>query len=170
MMSGVFLAALVVAAWWVCAIRPTRPRLPGVRADRVLVRKAARRLVLMRQGRVLKSYRMALGGQPGRPKECEGDQRTPEGKYVIDRRNPRSAFHLSLHISYPDQADVSRAAERGVSPGGDVMIHGLRNGYGWLGPLHRLRDWTTGCIAVTNLEIEEIWNAVPDGTEIEIVP
>ena len=92
-MSGVFLAALVVAAWYVCAIRPTRPRLPGVRADRVLVRKAPRRLGLLRQGQVLKSYRMALGGQPGRPKGCEGDQRTPEGKYVIDRRNPRSAFH-----------------------------------------------------------------------------
>jgi murein L,D-transpeptidase YafK len=170
MMAGVLLASLIVVIWCVCAIRQKRPRLPGMRADSVLVRKAARRLILMRQGRILKSYRVAIGGRSGGPMGSEGDQRTPEGTYVIRRRTSRSAFHLSLYITFPDHAACSRGAERGVSPGGDVMIHGLRNGYGWLGPLHRLRDWTTGCIAVTNLEIEEIWNAVPEGTEVEIVP
>ncbi len=90
--------------------------------------------------------------------------------YSVDWRNPKSAFHLSLHISYPNSEDTLRAEGFGLPPGGDIMIHGIRNGWGWLGRLHRLADWTQGCIAVTNREIEEIWKLVPDGAVVEILP
>lgn len=139
-------------------------------ADRVLVEKRAHRLTLLAGGRRLKSYRVALGTGGLAPKVREGDGRVPEGVYRIAARNPRSAFHLSLRISYPDAADLARARAGGYPPGGDVMIHGLRNGYGWMGRLHTLHDWTKGCIAVTDHEIEEIWRLVPDGTPVEIRP
>jgi murein L,D-transpeptidase YafK len=140
------------------------------KADHVVVEKAARKLTLYRDGVALKSYRVALGFSPKGPKERQGDGRTPEGRYVIDRRNAQSQFHLSLHISYPDARDRARAAEAGVDPGGDIFIHGLPSGLGYLGAAFNLRDWTLGCIAVTNPEIEEIWAAVPNGTPIEIKP
>ncbi|MEO7933621.1 MAG: L,D-transpeptidase family protein [Chthoniobacterales bacterium] len=140
------------------------------KADHILVEKAKRTLSLMRGGKVLKTYQVALGPNPVGPKEKEGDGKTPEGVYRIDWRNPQSQYHLSLHISYPDEKDVTRAKKQGVSPGGDIMIHGLPNGMGALGAAHRLTNWTVGCIAVTNEEIQEIWNAVPDGTSIEIRP
>ena len=142
----------------------------GVQADMVLVEKGARRLTLLSGGHVLKTYRIALGRNPHGPKVGVGDCKTPEGTYVIDYRNPKSRNHLALHISYPNPSDIKRANELGVSPGGEIMIHGIRNGFGWIGPLHRLVNWTKGCIAVTNKEIEEIWRAVPDGTRIEIRP
>jgi murein L,D-transpeptidase YafK len=138
--------------------------------DAVLVEKAARRLTLMSGGGAVRTYSVALGREPVGPKVQEGDNRTPEGAYVIDRRNPSSAFHRALHVSYPNPSDAQRAAELGVSPGADIMIHGIRNGLGWLGPAHRLLDWTRGCIAVTDSEIEEIARLVPDGTPVEIRP
>lgn len=113
---------------------------------------------------------MALGSQLNLPKERQGDGRTPEGLYIIDGRNASSAFHRALHISYPNVADRARATAGGFAPGGDIMIHGIRNGLGWIGSLHRIFDWTKGCIAVTDGEIEEIWNAVPNGTVVEIKP
>lgn len=147
------------------------PALPEpVTADRVLVDKSEHRLVLLRDGSVLKGYRVSFGADPVGHKQREGDERTPEGLYRIDRRNARSAFHRSLHVSYPDRRDVERARELGFAPGGDIMIHGIRNGLGWAGRLHRLADWTDGCIAVTNREMDELWRAVPDGTPIEIRP
>ena len=139
-------------------------------ADRVLVEKAARRLTLLRNGTPLKVYRVALGHASLGPKEREGDQRTPEGLYSIDFHKEDSDFHRALHVSYPEQRDIDRAAASGVSPGCDIMIHGIRNGLGWIGAFHRRTDWTAGCIAVTDFEIEEIWRAVPDGTPIEIQP
>ncbi len=146
-------------------------RLPmDATADRVLVRKSARELVLMRGGAPIKRYRIALGRNPEGAKLREGDGRTPEGCYLLDRRNSRSAFHLALHVSYPNASDSARAAARAVDPGGLIMVHGLRNGLGFLGRWHALVDWTEGCIAVTDPEIEEIWRTVPDGTPIEIVP
>jgi len=113
---------------------------------------------------ILRQYRIALGRDPIGHKQCEGDGRTPEGRYTIDRRNPKSKYHLSLHISYPNADDVARAQAAAVEPGGDIMIHGLKDG--------ELRDgdWTQGCIAVTNEEMEEIWGLVPDGTVIVIEP
>lgn len=136
-------------------------------ADRIVIEKGERRLTLFRGGRILKSYRVSLGRSPVGHKQREGDNRTPEGQYVIDRHNPDSAFHRALHVSYPNAADRARAAEAGVSPGGDIMIHGLPNRLAWVGRLHRVADWTAGCIAVTNPEIEEIYRAVPDGTPVE---
>lgn len=95
---------------------------------------------------------------------------TPEGNYVLDWRNPRSKFHRSIHVSYPSASDIAKAREEGVHPGGDIMIHGLQNGLGWIGRFHRLMDWTDGCIAVTDAKMDEIWRAIPDGTPIEIRP
>lgn len=138
--------------------------------DRVLVEKAERRLTLLENGRALKRYRVALGSEPVGDKERRGDGRTPEGVYRIDRRNAESAYHRSLHVTYPDDPHRARARKLGVSPGGDIFIHGLPTGYGWLGASHRARDWTAGCIAVTDEEIEEIWRLVADGTPIEIRP
>lgn len=139
-------------------------------ADSVRLEKAARRLTLFRGSTELKSYAVSLGSQPRGAKEQEGDGRTPEGRYTVDFHKADSAFHRALHISYPNPADREHARKLGVSPGGDIMIHGLPNGRAWVGRLHRLRDWTKGCIAVTDPEIEEMYRAVPDGTPIEIVP
>ena len=139
-------------------------------ADRILLEKSARRLTLLQNGEVLKSYRVALGRTPNGAKEYEGDQRTPEGIYSIDFHKPDSDYHLALHISYPEQRDIDRAAREGRSAGSDIMIHGLPNGRGWIGRFHRRSDWTAGCIAVADFEIEEIYRAVPDGTPIELRP
>ena len=138
--------------------------------DRILIEKNARRLMLISQGEVLKSYSIALGGNPIGPKERQGDNKTPEGTYVIDGRNKDSRFHLSLHISYPNERDKNRAKELGVSPGGDIMIHGIKNGFSWVGVAHTGVDWTKGCIAVTDEEIEEISKLTPNGTIVEIRP
>jgi len=138
--------------------------------DRILIEKNARRLMLISQGEVLKSYNIALGGNPIGPKERQGDSKTPEGTYVIDGRNKDSRFHLSLRISYPNERDKNRAKELGVSPGGDIMIHGIKNGFSWVGDAHTAVDWTKGCIAVTGEEIEEISKLAPNGTIVEIRP
>lgn len=139
-------------------------------ADRVLVLKKERTFQLVRNGEIIKSYKVALGGDPIGPKRAQGDHKTPEGVYVLDFRNPHSQFYKSIHISYPNANDRAQARKRGVSPGGDVFVHGLPKGYAWVGASHRLKDWTDGCIAVTNAEIDEIWNSVADGTPIEIRP
>ena len=139
-------------------------------ADLVEVFKGAHRLELKRGARILRSYRVALGFSPQGHKEREGDGRTPEGDYRIDARNPRSAFHLSLRISYPDAADKARAAKLGVTAGGDIYIHGLPNGMSKLFVPHPRKDWTTGCIAVSDAEIREIWSLVPTGTCVRVHP
>jgi murein L,D-transpeptidase YafK len=137
----------------------------------VVLSKAERSLRLVdARGNVVARYDVALGSDPVGHKQREGDGRTPEGRYVLDWRNPASAYHLSLHVSYPDAADREAADARGDAPGGMIMIHGIRNGLGWIGAAHRLMDWTDGCIAVTNEEIREIWGLVPNGTPIEIRP
>jgi murein L,D-transpeptidase YafK len=134
------------------------------------VLKAERRLLLFRGEQLLAAYRIALGSQPEGPKERRGDGRTPEGRYVLDWRQSESEFHRGIHLSYPNAQDRARAAAAGVSPGGGVMIHGLPNGLGEIGADHAAGDWTKGCIAVTNQEMDEIWQAVPNGTPIEILP
>ena len=150
--------------------RSDTPLPVGTTADRVLVDKSDRSLKLFRRGRLIKTYRIALGPNPEGHKQQEGDGRTPEGTYVIDFRKKDSAFHRALHISYPNATDRTAAKKRGVSPGGDIMVHGLPNGMATFGSLHLTRDWTQGCIAVTSAEIEQIWRVVPDGTPIEIRP
>jgi tetratricopeptide (TPR) repeat protein len=139
-------------------------------ADNILIEKKERRLSLISKGEVLKTYKIALGGNPNGPKERQGDNKTPEGTYFIDSRNKESRYHLSLHISYPNEIDKERAKERGVLPGGDIMIHGIKNGYSLIGDQHTEYDWTKGCIAVTDEEIEEIEKLVPNGTIVEIRP
>ena len=139
-------------------------------ADKVLIEKKERRLTLLSKGEVIKTYKIALGGNPVGPKERQGDNKTPEGTYIIDSRNRDSGYHLSLHISYPNEKDKMRAKELGVSPGGDIMIHGIKNGLSWVGASHAEVDWTKGCIAVTDEEMEEIYKLVPNGTIVEIRP
>lgn len=139
-------------------------------ADKIIVIKSEHTMMLLRGGYVIHSYRVSLGRGGRGQKMRAGDHKTPEGDYVIDRRNPKSHFHFSLHISYPNATDIQRAREHGFAPGGDIMIHGLQNGLGWIGRFHRVADWTDGCIAVTDSEMDQIWRAVPDGAPIEIRP
>ncbi len=141
-----------------------------MKADKVVVIKSKRVLIVMNRGEILKAYKIALGKRPDGQKMKAGDRRTPEGRYVLDSRNSESRFHKSIHISYPSESDIENAHKLGAAPGGDIMIHGLPDKFKDLGKLHTLSDWTDGCIAVTNTEIEEIWQLVPDGTPIEIKP
>ena len=138
------------------------------KADSVLILKKDHVLELLAGGKVIGTYKVALGRGGLAPKQQEGDGRTPEGHYVIDSRNAESHYHRALHVSYPNAADRQRAGRLGVSPGGPIMIHGLPNGMGLLGATHRLYDWTLGCVAVTDEEIDEIWDLVPVGTPVEI--
>lgn len=143
---------------------------PAGPPDRIVVEKAQRKLTTYRGGKRLKNYRVALGAEPTGAKEQEGDMRTPEGLYYIDGHNPESDYHLALHISYPSEADKARAAADGVPPGFDIEIHGLPNGHAESVDFHPGKDWTAGCIAVTDAEIEELFHNVPDGTPVEIKP
>lgn len=147
-------------------LKPATP----VRADSVVVEKAARRLTLFYQGEPVRVYFVALGRNPVGDKVQRGDLRTPEGLFTIEGRNPQSKYYKALRISYPDVRHASRAAKLGVSAGGDIMIHGLGGQVAKLGAGHRLKDWTEGCIAVTNEEIDELFAAVPVGSPIEIKP
>src|SRR5262245_9789775 len=143
----------------------------GTTIDRIVVEKSARRLSIFRNGNHIKTYRIALGRNPLGAKQEEGDMKTPEGIYKIDGRNPQSSFHLALHACRPHPMDKKQhAAARGVSAGFDIMLHGIQNGRGWIGAFHRWNDWTAGCIAVTDEEIEELWRVTPDNTTIEIRP
>jgi murein L,D-transpeptidase YafK len=160
----IFFAVVAVGHARIQTGRDTR----SLTADKVLVLKGERRLILLKEGVQIREYHIALGYNPVGRKERQGDGRTPEGIYRIDCRNPKSEFFMALHISYPKKEDVERARAKGVSPGGEIMIHGLGNRFAFLGPAHRAVDWTRGCIAVTNEEIEEIWRAVPDGVVVEI--
>jgi len=139
-------------------------------ADSMVLDKSDRQLTLYFRGQLVKQYGVALGKNPVGDKLTRGDGRTPEGLFFIEGRNPQSKYHLALRISYPDAAHRERAARRGVSAGGDIMIHGLPKPFAMIGALHRQQDWTHGCVAVTNDEIEEIWRAVPNGARILIIP
>ena len=140
------------------------------KVDSILILKKEHVLELLSAGKVIKTYKVALGQGGLAPKQREGDGRTPEGHYTIDARNDASHYHRALHVSYPNAEDRQRAARLGVAPGGAIMIHGLPNGMEKIGAAHRLYDWTLGCIAVTDYEIDEIWSMVPVGTPVEIRP
>lgn len=162
------LLLIAVVVLFVASRETPLPR--DVVADRIVVDKSDRTLSLISGTRVLKTYHVTFGRRPQGRKEFEGDDRTPEGHYVIDRRNVNSKYHLALHVSYPNADDLRRARAAGRSAGGDIMIHGMRRGFGWIGALHRAVNWTHGCIAVTDGEVDEIGRAVRDGTPIEIRP
>jgi murein L,D-transpeptidase YafK len=139
-------------------------------ADSIVLDKSERTLTMFSRGVKVKEYEVALGKNPVGAKVHRGDGRTPEGLYFIQGRNPGSKYHLSLRISYPNNTDRARASRQGRTPGGDIMIHGLPPAFASVGALHRQQDWTEGCVAVTNDEIEEIWRAVPNGAVILIKP
>jgi len=139
-------------------------------ADSIVVYKRERTLTLFYRGVPVKSYFVALGSNPVGDKQRAGDQRTPEGLFHVNAHNPASKFHLALRISYPDDAHRARAAAIGADPGGDIMIHGLPPEYSDAGKDHVANDWTNGCVALSNAEIEELWRAVPDGTPVQIKP
>jgi murein L,D-transpeptidase YafK len=165
------LAACIAVALTALAVAPAAGAADVIEtADRLVVRKAARRLDLMKEGRVLRSYTVALGLTPDGPKRQEGDYRTPEGEYRIVHRNPDSDYFLSLKVSYPGPADLRRAAAAGVRPGGNIMIHGRPNRPSHPLKYYQTRDWTNGCIAVSNAEMVDIWMMTPDQTPITILP
>lgn len=177
-----WIAILPVLALAACAApeAPGSERVPAARAierpfdvstnvDFILVDKSDRTLTLFRKGTPVRTYRgVAFGDAPTGHKRFQGDERTPEGRYRIEYGNPQSAFHLSLKISYPNAEDRAYAAKHGRSPGGDIFIHGQPNG----SPEGQkiASHWTDGCIALSDAEIEELWQTVPDGTPIEIRP
>ena len=165
----VAICALALAAYFY-AHHNWHPLSQGTTIDRIVVEKSAKRLSIFSDGNQIKRYRIALGRNPVGAKQEEGDMKTPEGIYKIDSRNAQSSFHLALHISYPSDEDSKRAAAHGVSAGSDIMIHGIQNGRGWIGAFHRWKNWTAGCIALTDEEIEEMWRVTSDGTAIEIRP
>ena len=154
------------ALWDLVAPRPLPP-LDGP-VDRILVDKSDRRLFLFQDGRIVRAYNVSLGFAPEGDKEREGDGRTPEGLFRIDRRNDQSRYHLSLGLDYPHPEDRERAEAGGYSPGGDIFLHGQPEGIE--GRLRLWGDWTAGCVALANVHIEEIWRVAPLGTEVEIRP
>ena len=166
--TGVTAIILSVAVFF--PVQAETPRGGGLKADRVVVDKSERRLLLLRNGKIIRSFRVALGRNPVGPKTREGDGRTPEGRYVLDWRNNQSRFYRSIHVSYPNPSDRQRAQQAGAPPGGAIMIHGLPNGRGSIGADHARWDWTDGCIAVTNAEMDEIWARIDNGVAIEIRP
>jgi murein L,D-transpeptidase YafK len=171
-MLTVLLISAVVHAAAADTLRDASPTPARVSfsADSMVLDKGARQLTLYHHGQLVRTYAVALGKDPVGDKLRRGDGRTPEGLFFIEGRNPQSKYHLSLRISYPDAAHRAKSAKLGVSPGGDIMIHGLPKPFASVGALHRQQDWTLGCVAVTNDEIEEIWRAVPDGARILIRP
>ena len=140
------------------------------RADLVMVKKSINRLYLIRGGKIFRTYHIVLGSHPKGPKQRQGDGRTPEGRYILDYKNAHSRFYKSIHISYPNKADRERGREAHVNPGGSIMIHGQKNGWEWASFIVQHFNWTDGCIAVTNRDMDEIWEAVKVGTPIEIRP
>ncbi|WP_299697650.1 L,D-transpeptidase family protein [Hydrocarboniphaga sp.] len=140
------------------------------KADLVQVKKSKARLYLIKAGTPFADFPVVFGAQPEGHKQQEGDERTPEGRYVLDYKKENSAFFKSIHISYPNAEDSARAKQRGVGAGGAVMIHGQKNGLGWLSPVARFINWTDGCIALTNEDMQAVWEAVDAGTPIEIEP
>lgn len=167
-----FIAGIIMTAVHSGAARSgtQTANLTSPKADRVVVLKTERKLVLMRDDHVLRIYRVALGRYPTGHKRRQGDARTPEGAYTLDFKLKDSAFYRAIRVSYPNQKDLTEARARGVDPGGKIMIHGLPNKMSASRVGHPMIDWTQGCIAVTNREMDEIWSMIDPGTPIEIHP
>jgi murein L,D-transpeptidase YafK len=164
--AGMACAGICLALW----ARPAQQTNLPQKADSILIMKKDHVMELLAGNKVIRTYKVALGQGGLPPKVRQGDGRAPEGHYTIDAKHANSEYHKALHISYPNAEDLKRAARLGVSPGGSILIHGLPNGKGYIGAAHRLYDWTLGCIAVTDEEIDEVWELVPVGTPVEIRP
>ena len=142
----------------------------SVMIEKLVVEKSKRRLHVYSNGELIKTYKISIGRNPKSDKEFEGDKRTPEGLYFINDKNPKSGYYKNLGISYPNKQDIEYASKIGKKSGGQIKIHGLKNGLAWIGRIHLLMDWTAGCIALTNKEIDELYYTVKIGTTIEIKP
>ncbi len=140
----------------------------SVKADKVLVIKSEHQLFLIKDGETFATYNVTFGGNPNGHKQSLGDEKTPEGKYLLDYKNANSDYYKSIHISYPNKKDRENANRLGVSPGGDIMIHGQANGWEWAAPIVQLFSWTDGCIALSNKDMDQLWLAIVPGTPIEI--
>ena len=138
--------------------------------DKLVVVKGTRTMKAYSNGQIIKTYKISLGGDPIGDKEFEGDKRTPEGQYRINDKNPTSGFHKNLGISYPNKRDIEEADKKKLKPGGEIKIHGIRNGLGFIGKFQRMFDWTAGCIALTDEEVDELYYSVEIGTPIIILP
>lgn len=160
-----FICLIAVVWYWY----PATPLPNGITIDKLVVHKAARKMEAYSGSKLVKTYNIALGKEPVGHKQFEGDNKTPEGTYSINARNPNSGYHKNLGVSYPNAADKAFAEKQGKSPGGHIKIHGLRNDSGYIGKLHRLKDWTAGCIAVTNDEVDELYAAVKKDAGIIIL-
>lgn len=159
------IVAAILAVFLFCGVAYSDQK-----ADSVLVIKSESRLYLLHQGNELGSFGAAFGANPEGHKQQQGDERTPEGHYMLDYKNPNSKYYKSIHISYPNARDRENARKRGVDPGGDTMIHGQLNGYGGLSTFVQLFNWTDGCIALSDQDMDVVWEAVNPGTPIEIRP
>ncbi len=163
-----FLGLIVIGL--IFYFKPFEPIDRSVSIDKIVVTKHTRKLDLISNNRIIKSYKISLGRVPKGHKEYEGDKKTPEGLYIINDKNPNSGYYKNLGISYPNEFDKKHADSIGKSPGGLIKIHGIKNGFGWIGRFHLLFDWTLGCIAMTDKEIDELYENVKIGTPIEIKP
>lgn len=160
-----FICVIAISWYWY----PTKALPNGTVIDKLVVYKDKRKMEAYEGATLIKTYDIALGKNPVGHKQFEGDNKTPEGSYTINARNPNSGYHKNLGVSYPNAADKAFAEKEGKSPGGNIKIHGLRNGNGYIGKFHRLKDWTAGCIAVTNDEVDELYAAVKKDAEIIIL-
>ena len=167
-MFWLLLLVCVIAIFWYWYPGKSLPN--GTVIDKLVVHKEKRKMEAYSGSRLIKTYNIALGKNPVGHKQFEGDNKTPEGCYIINARNPNSGYHKNLGVSYPNTADKAFAEKEGRSPGGHIKIHGLRNDRGYIGKFHRLKDWTAGCIAVTNDEVDELYAAVKKNAIIEIFP
>ncbi len=164
------LSGLATLLTGLCLFAPSAPASDFPVADEIVVEKENRKLHLMRNGEIFRTFEVALGVAPIGDKEREGDQRTPEGRYFLDNRNPDSDFFLSIHISYPSSAERATARQKGIDPGGAIMIHGQPNEPTFSAAYYRQEDWTNGCIAVSNSDMIDIWLMTPNDIPIEILP
>jgi len=160
----------LIAALFVYYFFPEAALPANSRIDKIIVYKAKREMEVFSAGKLLKTYTISLGGEPEGDKQFQGDKRTPEGNYFIDGKNPNSVCYKNLGISYPSEQDKAEAKKLGKPAGGDIKIHGMWNGWGLVGKFHRWMDWTAGCIAVTDEEMDELYESVEEGVEIEIRP
>jgi len=159
-----------LSMWLLAAMVACGPAYAAEKADQVIVSKSAARLYLQANGKTFATFKIALGGRPQGHKLQQGDERTPEGQYTLDSKNAQSAYYKAIHISYPDAEDRLQAKRRSIDAGGDIMIHGQPNGWEWLAPVTQWFNWTDGCIALSNRDMDAVWRAVDVGTPITIRP